>query len=216
MGRDKALLPLTGKPLIEYALTALHHAGIMAAIVGDRPDLAHYGPIVPDQETGRGPLQGVCRALASTNAECAIVLSVDTPLLPASLLKYLVLHGALTQSHVTIPSVNGFPQTFPCVLRREALAVLEGELRVGNAGCFAAFRAAARNASQPVATLPVELLAQTGHVRHPAGLPTAAWFLNVNTPEDLAAAGRWLNARSRNLESEDGRHNRKSGIAERR
>ena len=216
MGRDKALLPFQGTPLIEHALVALRQAGISAAIVGDRPDLAAFGPIVPDEETGQGPLQGVCRALATTSAGLALLISVDAPLLPPSLLRYLVHHAAITGGLITLPALNGFPQTFPCVLRTECLPALERELRSGNAGCFAAFRMAAREAGQALSVLPVELLAQTGHVHHPAGLPPAAWFLNVNTPSDLQAAGRWLLAPSRNLETGDGGHTYQSGAAERR
>lgn len=200
MGHDKALLPFQGRPLIGHAIAILRQSGIPAAIVGDRPDLSAYGPVILDEETGRGPLQGVCRALALSDAELAVFLSVDTPLLPANLLEYLVQHAAITGSAVTLPAVNGFPQSFPCALRRERLPALEREIRAGNYGCFAAFRAAAHEAGQALSILPVELLAQAGHIDHPAGLPPAAWFLNVNTPEDLAAAGRWLAARSRNLE----------------
>jgi molybdopterin-guanine dinucleotide biosynthesis protein A len=192
MGRDKAMLRIGDVPLIERSLAILRESGLSAAVVGERPDLSAYGAVVFDEETGRGPLQGVCRALASSGAVLALFLSVDAPLLPPSLLEYLLRHAATTGSAVTLSSVNGFVQTFPCVLRREILPALDGELRSGKGGCFAAFRSVARAVGQALSILPVELMAQAGHVCHPAGLPPAAWFLNVNTPGDLAAAGRWL------------------------
>src|SRR5947209_11653309 len=88
MGRDKALVPLAGQPLIEQALTILRHAGVDATILGNRPDLASFAPVLPDspdqaathEQAGRGPLEGICRALANASAELALVLSVDAPL----------------------------------------------------------------------------------------------------------------------------------------
>ncbi len=41
---------------------------------------------------------------------------------------------------------------------------------------------------QPIASVGVELLVQSGQIAHPLGLPAAHWFLNVNTPQDLHRA----------------------------
>lgn len=190
MGRDKALLPFAGKPLIEHAMRTLQDAGISAAIVGNRPDLAAFGSIIPDEETGRGPLQGVCRALSSTHAEVAVLVSVDAPLLPPALLSCMLLHARITGRLVTLPSVGGFTQTFPCVLRRRILPVLQRELDEGSAGCFAAFRAAAEQATEPLSIVSLELIAQAGLVQHPLHIPPAFWLFNMNTREDLLFAER--------------------------
>ena len=200
MGRDKALVQLAGRPLIAHALTTLRQAGLNAAIAGSRPDLkfgpesdfkselVSIAPIVDDRESGRGPLSGVCAALASTSARRAVFLSVDLPLLPSSLLAYLFHHASITESAVTIPSVNGGVQTFPAVLDRRILPALEAEFDAGRLGCHAAFQTAAAALNQPVHIIPVEFLVQSGHAAHPAGLPAAQWFLNLNTPADLARA----------------------------
>src|SRR4051812_38889664 len=97
MGRDKALLSFAGRPLVQHALdllskVLLSDCGLERSIVGDRPDLAAYAPVIPDEETGRGPLQGICRAMAASSAELSVFISVDTPLLPASLLSCLLYH----------------------------------------------------------------------------------------------------------------------------
>jgi hypothetical protein len=89
---------------------------------------------------------------------------------------------------VTLPAVNAFPQTFPAVLNRDVLPVLENELAAGRLGCYAAFQAAAAARGESVSILPVELLVQSGHVFHPAGLAAMRWFLNMNHPLDLFRA----------------------------
>jgi len=89
---------------------------------------------------------------------------------------------------VSLPSVNGFPQTFPVVLSLDALPVLEQELSSGHFGCYAAFQAATAALGEPISILPAEVLVQSRKISHPAALPVAWWFLNVNAPGDLRRA----------------------------
>lgn len=192
MGRDKALLTLAGKPLIAHAAELLSSANLSISVAASRPDLAAFGKVIPDRESGRGPLQGVCRSLAEVQAELTVFVTIDTPLIPASLIAFLLSRAMVTGMPATLASVNGFAQTFPAVLRRDALPALENELANGNGSCFAAFQAAAAAQNCELCVVPVELLAQAGHVHHPGGLPPHQWFLNVNTPEELERAGRLI------------------------
>jgi molybdopterin-guanine dinucleotide biosynthesis protein A len=197
MGRDKALVELVGKPLVAHVLDTLRAAGLNAAIAGARSDLSGYASVVADAEADRGPLSGICAALRSTAAECAVFVSVDLPLLPASLLEYMVAHARAARNVATIVSVNGFPQTFPAVVRRSALTALQNELAEGRGGCFAAFGAAAAQVSETIAVLPVENLVQAGQAVHPDGLPTARWFSNLNSQNEVDRISKYLGARHR-------------------
>ncbi len=189
MGRDKALLPFAGAPLITHMLSILREAGLTASIAGARSaSLKNYAPVVADAKADLGPLAGICAALSATAARFAVIVPVDLPLLPASLLAYLVRRARITGSAVTVPMVSGFAQTFPSVLDRAALPALEGELNAGRRGCFSAFQAAASSLRQPVAGVAVEFLAQCGQAAHPRGLPPSRWFANVNSPADLERA----------------------------
>ncbi len=188
MGSDKALLPFAGEPLIVRALRTLHAAGLPASIAGARSSLAQFASVVDDPEPGLGPLAGICAALASTSARFSVFLPVDLPLLPPSLLIYLLHHAEITGSAITVPSVSGFTQTFPAILDRTVLPVLKRELDSRRGGCFSAFQAAVAQLGQPVSSLPVEFLAQAGHISHPLGTPPFRWFLNLNRPADLAQA----------------------------
>ncbi len=197
MGRDKALVELAGRPLVTYGLETLRAVGISAAIAGARSDLGGYAPVVPDAEADRGPLSGICAALQSTVAKWLVFVSVDLPLLPASLLAYMLLHARIAENAVTMVAVNGFPQTFPAVVRRDTLAALQSELQTGRGGCFAAFTAAAAQAAEAVAVLPVENLVQAGRVVHPGEVPASLWFANLNTRHDVERVSNYLLARNR-------------------
>ncbi len=175
MGRDKALVELAGKPLIAWALDVLRGAGQVARIAGARADLSAFAAVVPDEAVDAGPLSGVCSALRAAEAEWAVFVPVDLPLIPASLIRILVEHARSTGAAVTVASLNGFAQTFPAVVRRDALPVLRAELDAGRAGAFAAF------VSAGVRVVPVEMVP----VQDERGWPAYRWFWNVNTPGEL-------------------------------
>ena len=98
MGRDKALLPFAGRPLIAHALSILREAGLRldrwsqsASRIGA---LAAYAPVVEDSQPGLGPLAGICAALAAVATRYVVFLPVDLPLLPSSLIAYMLHHAA--------------------------------------------------------------------------------------------------------------------------
>ncbi|MGD0482665.1 MAG: NTP transferase domain-containing protein [Terracidiphilus sp.] len=192
MGRDKALLEFAGKPLVAHALSIFEEAGIPAMIAGAAsPALTSFpifAPIVEDASPGLGPLSGICTALSIISVRRAVFLPVDLPLLPPSLLVYLLRRARFTGSAVTVSSVSGFTQTFPAVLDRAALPALQNELDSQRYSCFSAFQTAATALGQSVSSIAVELLAQTGEISDPLGLPPIYWFLNLNTPGDLERA----------------------------
>ena len=192
MGSDKALVDFGGRPLVERSIGILKAAGLPVSIAGAREEtrsrLEACAPVIPDTEPGLGPLAGVCAALRSTTAAYAVFLPVDIPLLPPSLIRYLLHHARITAAVVTVASSNAFPQTFPVVIARQAFPFLERKLTHGELGCLAAFRAAAAELGPPIMVLPVEVLVQSGQVDHPEALPAVRWFLNVNRPGDLRLA----------------------------
>jgi len=192
MGRDKALLPFAGQPLVVHALAILRDAGLSAAIAGAnsaaRYSLSAFAPLVDDAEPHLGPLAGISAALDSTPARLAVFLPVDLPFLPSSLLAFLLHRARITGLAVTLPAVNSFTQTFPAVLDRALLPLLKAELDAGRRGCLSAFQAAAKSLSQPIGVVPAEFIAQSGHAAHPSSLPPFRWFLDLDTSADLERA----------------------------
>jgi len=200
MGRDKALLEFAGRPLVAHALDLFQEAGITAMIAGTASpalrSLPIFALVVEDASPGLGPLSGICTALSIISARYAVFLPVDLPLIPPSLIVFLLRHARMTGSVVTVPSISGFAETFPAVLDRAALPALQNELDSQRYGCFSAFQVASAAAGQSISSVAVELLAQTGEVFDPLGLPPVLWFLNLNTPDDLVRAEALRNAGS--------------------
>jgi len=192
MGREKALLEFAGEPLIVRALTILRDAGMQPWIAGARSSLSAFARVVQDAAyaPGMGPLAGICAGLSATTARYAAFLPVDQPLMPSSLVTCLLSRARLTESLISVASVSGDVQTFPVVIDRKALPALEGQLRSGRRGCLNAFQAASIAHAQRLSVLPTELLIQSGQIAHPASLPPAFWFINLNSPEDLVRARR--------------------------
>ncbi len=126
--------------------------------------------------------------MAASRSDLAVFLPVDLPFLPSGLIAWLLHHAVATQSAITLVSIASFVQTFPVVVHREALPALQASLHSEDRNCLRAFREAAKALSKPFSVLPVESLLQTGHVSHPGHLPPATWFLNINSPQDLARA----------------------------
>jgi molybdopterin-guanine dinucleotide biosynthesis protein A len=188
MGADKALVQFRGRPLVAHALGILREAGLAASIAGARPDLSAFAPVVEDAVSGLGPLGGICAAMAFSAARWTVFVPVDLPLLPASLVRYLLTRARITGGAITISSVTGFSETFPVVLERSALPILQSELDAGRGGCFSAFQVAAAALGQPIGVVAAEVLAQVGQVADPDGLPAAYWFFNINSAGALRRA----------------------------
>jgi molybdenum cofactor guanylyltransferase len=188
MGRDKALVQFAGRPLVAHALSLLHNAGIPASIAGSRSTLTEFSPVIEDEHPDQGPLSGICAALKSGTVRWAVFVPIDLPLLPVSLINFMLDHARTTAAPVTLASVNGFAQTFPAILNKATLSPLLTELQAGRSGCLSAFRVAAASLGSSVSVLAVESLVQSGRVVHPDGLPASRWFLNVNAPHDLLQA----------------------------
>jgi len=188
MGSEKALIQLAGEPLVVHAMRILRSAGLAVRIAGARSPLDRYAPVVPDAEPDRGPLGGICSALAFTTAKRAIFLPVDMPLQPATLVSFLLEAAQAGNAVVTLPALDGFAQTFPVVLDRAVLPWLRAALEAGRGGCYQAFQSAAAGVGRTVKVVPVEQAVKDGTLPQIGALPVEDWFMNVNEPADLARA----------------------------
>jgi molybdopterin-guanine dinucleotide biosynthesis protein A len=174
MRSDKALLPWQGSDLLGHTLARLRAVtGEVRILAGREPRYLDRGvPVELDAFEDGGPLAGVLAALGAAAGRAALVLAVDLPLVPVSLLERLVALGP------------GFDAVVP-VSRRgpEPLCALYGP------GCLEPARRRAAEGE----------LAMTGfwpdvRVRRVAADELAAFgdpdrlFLNVNDADDLRRA----------------------------
>ncbi len=172
MGADKAFVQLAGRPLIAHVLDRLEPQveSVLISANGDASRFAALGCRVVADAARQGPLSGVLSALqaaASMGATHLVSTPVDTPFLPGDLVPQLLLAAENSPEGLALASdaTGDHPATaiWPVGLA-PALAdfLAEGQAKVTR---FTEAHHAAR-----------------------ANFPDARAFLNLNTPEDLAAA----------------------------
>lgn len=192
MGQDKALLRFNGRSLIEGALEKLRSLPLAAPprIVGMRPDLADFAPVLEDRHPGCGPLGGIAAALEATSTPYNVFLPVDLPLLPARLIAWMLQRAGMTGALATFPRINGMPQPLCLVCHRDALPRLRQALDSGKFALTSAFAPSRVEPSRGFEWSPdifnLEMLAsvQPG-IYDFSPLPMVHWFLNCNSPADL-------------------------------
>lgn len=190
MGQDKSLLLWQGRSLLAVARDKLQSLPLASAprIAGARSDLSTHGAVVADIHPDCGPLSGIEAALAASRQSWNVFLPVDLPLLPAALLRCMLLRAEITGALATIPRFNGRPQPLCAIYHRSLLAVITASIEAGQYKVMAAVRAAVERVggSGGIDFFDVEAVASTNHELLAAcPLPLYRWFHNCNTPEDL-------------------------------
>ena len=186
MGRDKALIKFHGRPLIEHALDKLRTLGFSPRIVGSRPDLAAYAPVIPDNYRGSGPLAGIEAALSASDADLNLFLPVDLPLLPTDFLGWMTDRARETRALATIPYDQSLPQPLCAVYHRDLLPYIQGALATGERKVIDVIESAAVAAKSKLDCFDIEAIAACLDIPTPA--PVHRWFQNLNTPADLRIA----------------------------
>ncbi len=206
MGRDKALLELAGKPLVEHALTKLRRICTEVAILSNRAGMERFAPVVEDLHPGCGPIGGLEAALAHASHDWSLVLPVDVPFVPSGML-YSWAHATLRQAdrhgtRVALFTVDGVPQPTLIMLHQEIAPYLTASLARGRFKLFPELVAAAGDLAAKRGQDPQEVLRQWGWpdtsclLSGPARTTPspeqeramALFFLNLNTPEDFRRA----------------------------
>lgn len=169
MGRDKALVELNGRTLLDLALSRWRGFGRMLQLsVGpkERAALAPEGvPAVTDVYPERGPLGGLHAGLLACRTDLLLLTAVDSPFVTAELAEGLL--AAIGTADACVYTLDGQPQPLFGLYRRSCLSAAEELLR------------AEENKMG-------RLLRRVDTVYLEADDP--APFRNLNTPAELAAA----------------------------
>lgn len=187
MGRDKALLELNGHPLIEHALGKLRELGYSPRILGTRPDLARFAPVIADNFSRAGPLGGIEAALAISDAEQNLFLPVDSPWIPVNFLRWMVDRAGCTAALATVPRLQARPQPLCAVYSRAMLPHVRAALAEDDAKVMRAVERASAATGLPIDGFDLESIAAAQSWPQP--IPLHRWFQNLNTPADWKAAG---------------------------
>jgi molybdopterin-guanine dinucleotide biosynthesis protein A len=179
MGRDKALIPFLGRPLIMRVIERLEAMADEIIVTTNKPDDYRFLdlPLFPDLIPGRGALGGLYTALTGATQPLVAVVACDMPFACPDLIAGL--RDALLESgdDLAIPRLEGGLEPFHAVYDRDA--------------CLPHIRAALEADKWRVdswfAKVNVTYFAPEVLRRYD---PELRCFSNVNTPEELAEAER--------------------------
>lgn len=90
MGRDKAELDFHGRSFAQHQVEKLKALGVSDILLSGYSKPLEGARLVPDVYPHRGPLSGIHAALLAAEQPQLLVLAVDTPLVPLSLLEELI------------------------------------------------------------------------------------------------------------------------------
>lgn len=138
MGRDKAsMVPAAqagkqGKTLLELALDILEPVVNDLLVVGDPAIHGFVGPfVIPDNETGQGPLGGLVTAMHYATHDRLLVIAVDMPELDQRLLRMLQRElGNFTDA--VVPRHSGGSEPLVAAYHRRCRPVFEEQIANGS------------------------------------------------------------------------------------
>lgn len=178
-GREKALIEVAGKPLLERLLDRLRPHVAEIVLSTNRPQLFAWTglPCAPDRLEVRSPLAGLHGILASIRAPRAFVIGCDMPGLSLRLAERL----AKEDADAALPVSPSGDEPLHAVYSAACVPAIEAAAAAGR-WKMTDFLTGVRAARVPVD--PAEWT--------DGPLPP---FFNLNTPEDLATLERVFQAR---------------------
>ncbi len=134
MGRDKAFLPVGGRPVVERVVERVAPlSDDLLLIATTHAPYAHLpARLVGDVYPGKGSLGGIYTALQAARHDYCLVVACDMPFLNVELLRYLISLVDLSPDYdVVIPRVEEFPETLHAVYGKRCLDPIQRRLLAG-------------------------------------------------------------------------------------
>jgi molybdopterin-guanine dinucleotide biosynthesis protein A len=179
IGRDKALLPFLGQPLILRPLSRLAAIADEVLVTSNQPENFKFLGLspLPDIYPGHGALGGLFTALSIAHHPYVAVVACDMPFASAALFAYELLVIRETNADAVIPRSKNGIEPFHAVYMREAcLPHIQASLEAGKQRVDSWFNVVNIHYLVPEAVPPYD--------------PNGLAFLNINTIEELAIAER--------------------------
>jgi molybdopterin-guanine dinucleotide biosynthesis protein A len=177
MGENKAQLDFRGQPLIVRVLERVTRLADEILVTTNQPETYNFlhVPCVPDLLPGLGALGGLYTALSAAHHAIVAVVACDMPFVNAELLAFQQEVLLATPADAVIPRVPQGLEPFHAVYRKATcLPLVKAALEKGQ-----------RRVDSWLTQAHIRYLTPEEITRHdPDGLA----FLNINTPDDLAAA----------------------------
>ncbi|MBL0713459.1 MAG: molybdenum cofactor guanylyltransferase [Desulfosarcina sp.] len=178
-GREKALIPLAGKPMIDHIIKALDGLFDEIIIVSNRPQLLadRDATIVTDLLDAESPLAGIHAGLFYSHGDDVFITACDTPLLRPALIATL-LEARQPGIDLVVPETQSGLEPLCAIYAQRCLAPIENRLRRGD---YRIRRFLDR----------VRVKRVSEKRLRPAD-PDLLSFKKVNTPEDLTEVAQWI------------------------
>jgi molybdopterin-guanine dinucleotide biosynthesis protein A len=177
MGRDKALLPFLGQPLILRPLQRLARLADEVLITSNQPENYRFLGLtpVPDVLPGTGALGGLYTALNAARHPFVAVVACDMPFASPELFAVEFALLQETDAHAVIPRSNAGTEPFHAVYRAEScLPHIQTALEAGMRRVDSWFSEVNIRYLEPEEISPYDL--------------EKLAFLNINTSEELIEA----------------------------
>lgn len=165
--------------MIQHVLARLVGLGDETLVTTNNVDELEFLelPLIPDEEPGAGALFGLRTALRAARGDTVLVVACDMPFVNRLLLERLV--ELLSKADVVVPRWNDRYQTLQSAYaRKKCLKAVEEALERGEQRMISFYPQVKVRIVSP------EEVAEYD--------PTGRSFFNVNTPEDLLKAERFL------------------------
>ena len=126
MGRDKGLLPVDGKTLVERTAERVLAAAGSVTLIGAPERYRHLGlPVVPDLMADCGPIGGLYTALKMTRSEWTLLVACDMPGVTAEFLGELLAAAIGRRSTCLVPETESGRHPLCAVYHRRGLGAVE-------------------------------------------------------------------------------------------
>jgi molybdenum cofactor guanylyltransferase len=135
MGRDKALLDLHGRTLLESIAGEVASVTGRVAVIGPPERYAHLGlPVIADLRPGLGPLTGIETALTHTEEEWNLIVACDLARARAPLFRRLLAEAERRPELDAVLAADSQDRAQPlcAVYHRRALATVRSQIEIGH------------------------------------------------------------------------------------
>lgn len=178
MGRDKALLPIRGKTMVERIVEQAAPLGGQPLLITNKPeDYAFIGiPMFSDLLPDKGALGGLYTAIECAAQPYVLTLACDMPFVSQPLMRYLL--SLATEFDAVVPRLGGEAEPFRSVYSKACAPFIRAALDAGKMRVISFFESVRVRWVDDGEIDPYDPLRRT--------------FFNVNTPEELAMAEKLL------------------------
>jgi molybdopterin-guanine dinucleotide biosynthesis protein A len=170
MGRNKALLDIQGRPLIQHIHDVLAEIFQEIIVVTNNPDSYSFLScrITSDIFQGKGTLAGIHAGLSACGENDAFVVACDMPFLQNRLIRHII--SISNNYDVVLPATPEARQPLHALYKRSSLPVIERQLIDDNLSVLDIYP------KLRTKTLPPEDVRLID--------PRYRSFINLNTPDD--------------------------------